>query len=199
MFMFYRSSFVILSFFFFPLCCKSFFLFTNSDYPFGIFKLFLNFPFILTVLSTCKCHKIPAHMSACSSEASLQCTFLSHTNSVEMHCKPSSHFILDSGHSNSEEQSTYFLIKFNLSRFWISCLDPLFYLLPKNCWGFFFFDGGGGGFQSLAYKHTWWMLSQKRVVHIIWYIYVSIFDNVNVYTIHWLIATIMKRKFTLSA
>jgi len=38
--MFCRSLFVLLSFFFWPLCCL--FFFTNYDYPFGIFKLFLR-------------------------------------------------------------------------------------------------------------------------------------------------------------
>ena len=36
-----RSLFVLLSFFFLPMCCLSFFdRYTDSDYPFGIFKLF---------------------------------------------------------------------------------------------------------------------------------------------------------------
>jgi hypothetical protein len=40
---FCRSLFVLLSFFFWPLCCLSFFdLWTNSAYPFGIFKLFFD-------------------------------------------------------------------------------------------------------------------------------------------------------------
>jgi len=59
--MFYRSLFVLLSFFFWSLCCLSFFnlrilitpwvftilitpwVFTDSDYPLGIFRFFLAF------------------------------------------------------------------------------------------------------------------------------------------------------------
>jgi hypothetical protein len=43
---FCRSLFVLLSFFFWPLCLQ----FTDSDYPFGIFKLFLHIHRITTVL-----------------------------------------------------------------------------------------------------------------------------------------------------
>ena len=43
--MFCRSLFLLLSFFFWPFCCLSFFQLTDSDYSFGIFKPFL--PYIL--------------------------------------------------------------------------------------------------------------------------------------------------------
>jgi len=39
---FCKSLFVLLYFFFSPLCCLAFFDFTTSDYPFGIFKLFFG-------------------------------------------------------------------------------------------------------------------------------------------------------------
>jgi len=40
--MFCRSLFVFLSFFLWPLCCLSFFEYTNVYYPFNIIKLFLS-------------------------------------------------------------------------------------------------------------------------------------------------------------
>jgi len=46
--MFCRSLFVILSFFFCPLCSSSC---TDSDYPFGIFKLFLSIFNLLRLFS----------------------------------------------------------------------------------------------------------------------------------------------------
>ena len=40
--MFCRSLFVLLYFFFWPLCCPVLLRYTDSDCPFGIFKLFCN-------------------------------------------------------------------------------------------------------------------------------------------------------------
>jgi hypothetical protein len=42
MYMLWRSLFILLSLFFWSLCCLFFLRFTGYDYPFGIFKLFLS-------------------------------------------------------------------------------------------------------------------------------------------------------------
>ena len=59
--MFCRSLFVLLYCFFWPLCCLFFFLYTDYDYPFGIFKLFsvgfvfLDLQFYVYVLQIVVC------------------------------------------------------------------------------------------------------------------------------------------------
>jgi hypothetical protein len=56
------------------------------------------------------------------------------------------------------------LLTGDLSRFWLSCLGPLVFLLPNICF-----------IISSGYESTWWKIFQKRAVRTIFYIYVYIY------------------------
>jgi len=73
------------------------------------------------------------------------------------------------GHINRCQQyliCNVLLSAYDLSRFCLTCIDTLIFLIPRT---FKLFN-----VPTFYFEPTWWRLFQKRVVHTKWYIYVFI-------------------------